>query len=83
MSNNALLTTGIVGSVIAALCCATPVLAVLFGALGLSAWVGGIDYVVLPALAAFLILIAHALIHSRVTRPRATPVGAAEPTTSP
>jgi mercuric ion transport protein len=72
MSNSALLTTGIVGSVIAALCCATPVPSVLLGALGLSAWIGGIDYVVLPALAVFLILVVYALIRSRV-RPHATP----------
>jgi mercuric ion transport protein len=74
MSNNALLATGIAGSVIAVLCCATPVLAVLLGALGLSAWIGGIDYVVLPALAVFLILVVYALIRSRV-RPHATPDG--------
>ena len=73
MSKNTLLTTGIVGSVIAALCCATPVLPVLLGALGLSAWIGGIDYVVLPALTVFLILVVYALIRSRVARPHATP----------
>jgi mercuric ion transport protein len=73
MSNNTLLTTGIVGSVIAALCCATPVPALLFGALGLGAWIGGIDYVVLASLALFLALIIYALIRSRVTRPHATP----------
>ena len=73
MTKNTLLTTGIVGSIIAALCCATPVLAVLLGALGLSAWIGGIDYVVLASLALFLALIIYALIRSRVTRPHATP----------
>jgi mercuric ion transport protein len=73
MSKNILLTTGIVGSVIAALCCATPVLAVLLGALGLSAWIRGIDYVVLPALTVFLILVVYALIRSRAARPLATP----------
>jgi mercuric ion transport protein len=50
MSNRALLTTGVVGSVIAAICCATPLLVVLLGSVGLSAWLGGIDYVVLPIL---------------------------------
>jgi len=32
--------TGIVGTVIAALCCFTPALVVLLGAVGLSAWLG-------------------------------------------
>ncbi|PQO24871.1 hypothetical protein C2I36_00705 [Rhodobacteraceae bacterium WD3A24] len=47
---------GLVGAVIAALCCVTPVLVVLFGALGLSAALGWIDYVLLPALAFFIAL---------------------------
>ncbi len=51
-----LIATGIVGTVIAALCCFTPVLVVLLGALGLSAALGWIDYVLLPALAFFIAL---------------------------
>lgn len=50
MDNRTLLKTGIAGSVIAAVCCATPVLVVLLGALGLSAWAGWLDYVLIPAL---------------------------------
>ena len=53
--------TGIIGTVVAALCCFTPVLVVLFGAIGLSAWLGWIDYVLFPALFASMGLIAHAL----------------------
>ena len=53
--------TGIIGTVVAALCCFTPVLVVLFGAIGLSAWLGWIDYVLFPALFASLGLVAHAL----------------------
>src|SRR4051812_18369933 len=49
-----MLGTGVVGTVIAALCCVTPVLAIVLGALGLSAWLAYADYVVLPALVAFL-----------------------------
>lgn len=48
-----LIATGVVGTVIAALCCFTPVLVVLLGAVGLSAWLGWLDYVLLPALAFF------------------------------
>ncbi|MEX0627166.1 MAG: mercury resistance system transport protein MerF [Halofilum sp. (in: g-proteobacteria)] len=55
-----LLCTGAGGSVIAAICCFTPVLVILFGGLGLSWAVGYLDYVLLPALVAFLGLTAYA-----------------------
>ena len=48
-----LLSVGAVGTLIAAVCCFTPALVVILGALGLSAAVGWLDYVLLPALAAF------------------------------
>ena len=53
--------TGVVGSVIAAICCFTPVLVVALGAAGLSAWLGWIDYVLFPALALFLGMTAYGL----------------------
>lgn len=53
MDNRTLFKTGIAGSVIAALCCATPILVFLLGALGLSAWVGWLDYALMPALVVF------------------------------
>ena len=56
-----LLKVGIVGTVIAALCCFTPVLVVLFSAVGLSGIVGYLDYVLLPALGIFILLTAYAL----------------------
>jgi len=56
MDNKKLLLTGIIGTVIAALCCFTPVLVFLLGVLGMSALVGYLDYVLLPALAFFLVL---------------------------
>lgn len=61
MSNRTLLKTGIVGSAIAALCCFTPVLAVLLGAIGLSGLLGVLDYVLLPALALFIAVTIYAL----------------------
>ena len=61
MDNRKLLKTGIAGSVLAALCCATPVLVILLGVVGLSAWVGWLDYVVIPALVVFLGITAYAL----------------------
>jgi len=45
---------GIVGAVIAALCCFTPILVILLGAVGLSSLVGYLDYVLLPSLVIFL-----------------------------
>ena len=52
---------GIIGSVVAALCCFTPVLVVLLGAIGLSALVGVLDYVLLPVLAIFIAITVYAL----------------------
>ncbi|WP_425514266.1 mercury resistance system transport protein MerF [Aliiroseovarius lamellibrachiae] len=60
--NDRLLKMGIIGTVIAALCCFTPVLVVLFGVVGLSAVVGYLDYVLLPALAVFALITIYALI---------------------
>ncbi|MCC5860131.1 MAG: mercury resistance system transport protein MerF [Ectothiorhodospiraceae bacterium] len=62
MENKTLLRTGVIGSVIAALCCFTPVLALTFGVVGLSAWLGYADFVLLPALVFFLGLTAYALL---------------------
>ena len=54
MQPRSLLRVGITGTVIAAICCFTPVLVVFFGVVGLSAAVGWLDYVLLPALAVFV-----------------------------
>jgi mercuric ion transport protein len=61
MNDDKLLKTGIIGSVIVALCCVTPVLILLFGVLGLSAAVGWLDFVLLPGLAVFLVITGYAL----------------------
>lgn len=60
MRTSTLLKTGIIGSAIAALCCFTPVLVILFGAIGLAAWVGYLDYVLMPALLFFIALTLYA-----------------------
>lgn len=54
MKKSTLLKTGIFGTAIAALCCFTPVLVILFGAVGLAAWAGYLDYVLMPALIFFI-----------------------------
>ena len=61
MDDRKLLRTGVIGSVIAAICCFTPALVVLVTAVGLSAVVGYLDYVLFPALAVFLAITGYAL----------------------
>ncbi len=61
MNDRKLLRTGIVGAAIAAICCFTPAAVILVSAVGLSAIVGYLDYVLFPALAAFLTLTGYAL----------------------
>jgi mercuric ion transport protein len=61
MKDRTLLRTGAVGTVVTMICCFTPALVLLFGAVGLSAWLGWIDYVLFPALGMFLALTGYAL----------------------
>ncbi len=61
MTDKGLLKTGIIGTVIAALCCFTPVLVILFGVVGLAGLVGYLDLVLLPALGFFVVLTVYAL----------------------
>ena len=61
MKDAKLVKTGIIGSAILALCCFTPVLVVLLSIVGLSAALGWLDYVLLPALAVFLGLTIYAV----------------------
>lgn len=56
-----LLRVSIIGTVIVALCCFTPILVIFLGILGLSAITGYLDFVLLPALAIFLGLTMYAL----------------------
>lgn len=57
MNNRALFRTGVIGAVVAALCCATPILGIALGAIGLSALAAKADYVLIPVLVASLGLI--------------------------
>jgi mercuric ion transport protein len=63
--NRKLLRTGIIGTVIAAICCFTPVLVVLLSALGLAAWAGWLDYVLIPTLVFFIGLTGYAYYRQR------------------
>lgn len=65
MDDRKLLKTGLAGTIITAICCATPALGVVLGALGLGAWLGWSDYVRIPALVVFVGLTAYAVAHRR------------------
>ncbi len=65
MTDKGLLRTGLIGTVIAALCCFTPILVVLFGVVGLSALVGYLDAVLFPVLFIFIGLTVYALWRQR------------------
>lgn len=47
---------GVGGGIIAAACCFTPLLVVTFAAVGVSAWLGWADYVVMSALGIFVLI---------------------------
>ncbi|EYD71451.1 mercury resistance system transport protein MerF [Limimaricola hongkongensis] len=59
--NDRLLKYGLIGTVVVALCCFTPILVVLLGAVGLSVLLGWLDIVLLPTLAIFLGITLYAL----------------------
>ncbi len=65
MKNATLLKTGITCTCVTAICCATPILVITLGAVGLSALVGYLDYVLLPALVFFVGITAYALLMKR------------------
>ncbi len=56
-----LLAIGLIGSIVTALCCFTPILVMILGALGLSALAAGLDSVLLPLLGVFLAITLYAL----------------------
>jgi arginine exporter protein ArgO len=59
--DSTLLKLGIGGTIIAALCCFTPILLILLGVVGLGALTGYLDYVLFPALALFVGITIYAL----------------------
>ena len=65
MNPKALLKLGIVGTLVAALCCFTPVLVILLGIVGLSVLTGYLDVVLFPALGVFIVITIYALWRQR------------------
>jgi hypothetical protein len=59
------LRVGVIGTVVVALCCFTPLLVILLGVVGLSALTGYLDVVLLPALALFVGLTGYAVWRKR------------------
>ncbi len=60
-----LLRMSVIGTVLVALCCVTPILVILFGTIGLAALTGYLDVVLFPALAFFIGLTLNALWHEK------------------
>jgi mercuric ion transport protein len=52
---------GMIGAVVVALCCFTPILVILFAAVGFSWAIGYLDYVLFPALFIFIGLTIYAV----------------------
>jgi mercuric ion transport protein len=74
--NTKLIGMGAAGAVLSMLCCATPVLAVLLGALGITAFVAKLDYVLIPVFIASIALVIFALARRRrscATKTRSQP----------
>lgn len=56
-----LLRTSVIGTGILALCCFTPILVILLGAVGLAGLTGYLDLILLPALVVFIGLTVYAV----------------------
>ena len=78
MNNLKLLWTGGIGTAIAAICCFTPALVLLLGAVGLSAWLAWLDYVLLPSLLLFAAITVFAAVRMRRARAINTASGSRE-----
>lgn len=61
MNGRNLIKTGALGATTMGLCCFTPLLVIGLGAVGLSAWLAWLDYVLLPGLAASLIVLGYGI----------------------
>ncbi|MBF0280031.1 MAG: mercury resistance system transport protein MerF [SAR324 cluster bacterium] len=58
-----ILKIGIFGTIVSALCCFTPLLVFILGAFGFGAFVGTLDYILLPVLFFFIGLTMYAYFH--------------------
>ena len=65
MQGNKLLEAGLIGTILTALCCFTPILVIGLGAFGLAAATVWLDVILLPLLRVFLCLTAYAVCRRR------------------
>jgi mercuric ion transport protein len=59
MRHDRCLALGVAGALLTCLACLTPLAVVALGAIGLGAWTGRLDLVLLPLLVAFVALVAY------------------------
>ena len=71
--NTTLLGTGVAGALLSMLCCFTPVLVIMLSAVGLTAFVAKLDYVLIPVFIASIALVIFALVRRRRSCPAKTP----------
>jgi mercuric ion transport protein len=64
-SDRALIATGAVCGIIAAICCVTPLPAIMLGAAGLTAWLAKADYIFIPVFLISLCLVGFGLYRRR------------------
>ncbi|KPH77372.1 mercury resistance system transport protein MerF [Bosea vaviloviae] len=67
MKDRTLIQAGAISTVVAAICCATPILAISFGLVGLSAWAAKADYALVPILIASIGLVGVGLYRRKVS----------------
>jgi mercuric ion transport protein len=68
VDDRSLIAIGSIGTLLAAMCCATPLLGVLLGAIGLTAWLAKADYVLMPVLLLCPALLGLGLYRGRLRR---------------
>jgi mercuric ion transport protein len=61
MRDGTLIATGGFDAGLAALCCMTPLLGIVLGAIGLTGWLAKADYMLIPAVVLFLALLVFGL----------------------
>jgi mercuric ion transport protein len=71
--NTKLIGAGVGGALLSMLCCFTPVLVLLLSALGLTAFVAKLDYVLIPVFAASIALVIFAFVRRRRRCPAKAP----------
>jgi len=71
--NTKFLGAGVAGALLSMLCCFTPVLVIMLSAVGLTAFVAKLDYVLIPVFIASIALVIFALVRRRRSCPAKTP----------